>query len=67
LSALEPVNRSFDMTAPLPDPWPAPDRTPHPEKPDPTPHPDDAPVHIVNLPPDTIPPGISVDNPERSR
>jgi hypothetical protein len=55
------------MTAPLPDPWPEPDPTPYPAKPDPTPHPDDAPVHIVNLPPDTIPPGIAVDNPERDR
>jgi hypothetical protein len=64
---LEPANRSLAMTAPLPDPWPAPDPTPHPDKPDPTPHPDEAPVHIVNLPPDTIPPGISVDNPEHER
>jgi hypothetical protein len=56
-----------DMTAPLPDPWPAPDPTPYPSKPDPTPHPDEAPVHIVNLPPDTIPPGITVDDPERGR
>jgi hypothetical protein len=52
------------MTAPLPDPRPAPDPTPYPS-PDPAPQPDDAPVHIVNLPPDTVPPGISVDNPER--
>jgi hypothetical protein len=53
------------MTAPIPDPWPAPDPTPYPSKPDPTPNPDDAPVHIINLPPDTIPPGIPIDNPER--
>jgi hypothetical protein len=53
------------MTAPLPDPWPAPDPTPYPSRPDPTPHPDDAPVHIVTLPPDAIPPGVTVDNPER--
>jgi hypothetical protein len=55
------------MTAPLPDPWPAPDPTPYPSKPDPTPHPDEAPVHIINLPPDTIPPGIEIDSPERAR
>jgi hypothetical protein len=53
------------MTAPAPDPWPAPDPTPYPSKPDPAPHPDEAPVHIVNLPPDTIPPGISIDEPDR--
>ena len=52
------------MTAPLPDPWPEPDPTPYPG-PEPTPHPDEAPVHILPLPPDAIPPGISVDNPER--
>jgi hypothetical protein len=61
------ANRSCDMTAPLPDPWPAPDPTPYPSKPDPTPHPDEAPVHIINLPPDTIPPGIEIDSPERER
>lgn len=52
------------MTAPAPDPWPAPDPTPYPSSPEPSPNPDEAPVHIVNLPPDTIPPGISIDNPE---
>jgi hypothetical protein len=52
------------MTAPLPDPFPAPDPTPYPASPEP-PRPDDAPVHIVNLPPDTVPPGITVDNPDR--
>jgi hypothetical protein len=52
------------MTAPLPDPWPAPDPTPYPS-PDPAPQPDETPVHIVTLPPDSIPPGVGVDNPER--
>ena len=53
------------MTAPLPDPRPAtPDPTPYPRH-DPGPRPDDAPVHIINLPPDTIPPGIGVDTPDR--
>jgi hypothetical protein len=53
------------MTAPTPDPWPAPDPTPYPSRTDPAPNPDEAPVHIINLPPDTIPPGVPIDNPER--
>ncbi len=55
------------MTAPTPDPWPAPDPTPYPSRPDPPPNPDEAPVRIINLPPDTVPPGINVDTPERDR
>jgi len=52
------------MTAPLPDPRPPSDPTPYPS-PEQPPRPDDAPVHIVNLPPDTVPPGINIDSPER--
>ncbi len=51
------------MTAPMPDPSPTPDPTPYP-RPEPSPNPEEAPVHIVNLPPDTIPPGIGVDSPD---
>jgi hypothetical protein len=53
------------MTAPMPDPFPAPDPTPYPSRPDPAPNPDEAPVHIINLPPDTVPPGIPIENPDR--
>ena len=55
------------MTAPVPDPSPSRDPTPNPSSPEPSPRPDDPPVHIVALPPDSIPPGITVDNPEGDR
>ena len=41
--------------APLLTPARRPTRRRHPSPPDPAPHPDEAPVHIIHLPPDTVP------------